>query len=147
MKAYPNSLLSPKNNITPCSKLPAETANIKQCRKKVCTIAHNHFFVAAYDGGTLVGFGHILTDGVLHAMIYEMIVHPDDQHLAIGTQIPHNLLEWCNKNRLRDIQLFFARGEHAFYEKNGFVSHPDDAPGMQYRRPNGSLNAQSRTPK
>jgi len=42
--------------------------------------------------------GHILTDGVLHTMIYEMIVHPDDQHLAIGTQIPHNLLEWCNKN-------------------------------------------------
>jgi hypothetical protein len=35
---------------------------------------------------------------------------------------------------IRDIQLFCARGQRAFYEKRGFVARPDDAPGMQYKR-------------
>ena len=102
-------------------------------------IANSQFFVAAYDGGKLVGFGRVLTDGVLHAMIYEMIVHPDYQRQGIGTQILHILIEWCNENHIYDIQLFCARGKRHFYEKNGFASRPDDAPGMQYRRPKGSL--------
>jgi hypothetical protein len=53
----------------------------------------------------MVGFGRIVTDQVLHAMIY-----------------------------IRDIQLFCARGKQAFYEKHGFVVRPIDAPGMQYQR-------------
>ncbi len=100
-------------------------------------IANSQFVVAAYDGGKLVGFGRVLTDGILHAMIYEMIVHPGYQHQGIGVQILQRLVQWCNKNHIRDIQLFCARGKRAFYEKNGFVARPEDAPGMQYlRRPN-----------
>ncbi len=99
------------------------------------TIANSQFVVCAYDAEKLAGFGRILSDGVLHAMIYEMIVHPDYQRRGIGTQILHSLIEWCNENHIRDIQLFCARGKHTFYEKNGFVMRPDDAPGMQYRRP------------
>jgi hypothetical protein len=31
--------------------------------------------LSAYDGGKLVGFGRVVTDFVLHAMIYDMIVY------------------------------------------------------------------------
>ncbi len=97
--------------------------------------ANSQYFVTAYDDRKLVGFGRVLTDGVLHAMIFEMIVHPDYQRRGIGVQILQRLVQWCNENQIRDIQLFCARGNQAFYEKYGFVARPDEAPGMQYRRP------------
>jgi GNAT superfamily N-acetyltransferase len=97
-------------------------------------VANSQFVVTAYDGERLIGVGRVLTDGVLHAMIYEMIVHPDYQGHGVGTQILQRLIQWCQENHIHDIQLFCARGKRAFYEKNGFIARPDDAPGMQYRR-------------
>ncbi len=96
-------------------------------------LVNSQFLVAAYDGASLVGFGRVVTDSVLHAMIYDMIVHPAYQNKGIGTIILRKLLEWCRAGHIRDIQLFCARGKRAFYEKNGFAARPDDAPGMQFR--------------
>jgi GNAT superfamily N-acetyltransferase len=93
---------------------------------------NSQHLVSAYDGERLVGFGRVLSDGVLHAMIYDMIVHPDYQHQGIGTQILRKLIQWCDQNGVREIQLFCARGKRPFYEVNGFVPRPEDAPGMQY---------------
>lgn len=95
--------------------------------------ANSQFVVAAYAERKLVGFGRVLTDGVLHAMIYEMIVHPDYQSKGIGTQILEKIIQWCRDRQIRDIQLFCAQGKRPFYEKNGFAARPEDAPGMQYR--------------
>jgi GNAT superfamily N-acetyltransferase len=97
-------------------------------------VANSQCVVAAYHGERLVGFGRVLTDGVLHAMIYEMIVHPDLQGQGIGTEILQRLVQWCHDAHIRDIQLFCARGKRSFYEKNGFASRPDDAPGMQFQK-------------
>ncbi len=96
-------------------------------------VANSQFVVAAYDNGNLVGVGRVLTDGVLHAMIYELIVHPGYQGQGIGTQILQRLIQWCHELHIRDIQLFCASGKRSFYEQNGFVSRPEDAPGMQLR--------------
>ena len=96
-------------------------------------LANSQFMLAAYDGASLVGFGRVVSDGVLHAMIYDMIVDPAYQKQGIGTHILHSLVEWCRETHIRDIQLFCARGKRAFYEKNGFVARSDDAPGMQLR--------------
>jgi GNAT superfamily N-acetyltransferase len=63
-----------------------------------------------------------------------MIVHPEYQGRGIGTQILHLLVDWCERAGIRDIQLFCARGKLKFYEKNGFIPRPEDAPGMQYKR-------------
>ena len=97
-------------------------------------VANSQFVVAAYAGEQLVGFGRVVTDGVLHAMIYDMIVAPAFQGQGIGTQILRMLIHWCNETHIRDIQLFCARGKRTFYENNGFAVRPDDAPGMQYTR-------------
>jgi GNAT superfamily N-acetyltransferase len=89
--------------------------------------------VCAYDGEKLVGIGRMTSDGIVHAMIYDMIVDPAYQGQGIGTEILKRLVDHCRSHRIRDIQLFCARGKRIFYEKNGFTARLDDAPGMQYR--------------
>jgi len=95
-------------------------------------VSTNWFAVSAFDGDELVGFGRVVSDGILHAMIYEMIVLPEYQGQGIGAQILRQLVQRCLEANIRDIQLFCARGKRGFYENYGFVARPDDAPGMQY---------------
>ncbi len=90
--------------------------------------------LSAYDGNKLVGFGRVVTDFFLHAMIFDMIVLPDYRGRGIGTMIIQALVNKCNDQGIRDIQLFCAKGKRAFYEKNGFEARPEDAPGMQLRK-------------
>ena len=92
--------------------------------------------VSAYDGNKLVGFGRVVTDFVLHAMIFDMIVLPDYQGRRIGTMILARLVSRCVEQGIKDIQLFCAKGKKVFYEKNGFEARADDAPGMQLRKEN-----------
>jgi GNAT superfamily N-acetyltransferase len=86
--------------------------------------------ISAYDGKRLVGFGRILSDGKLHALITEMIVLPEYQGRGIGRVIMNDLLEKCRQHEIRDVQLFCAQGKVGFYQKFGFVKRRDDAPGM-----------------
>jgi len=95
-------------------------------------IAHSWYRLSIYDSGTLVGFGRIISDGVHHALIVDIIVRPQYQNKGIGSFILDGLIEKCKSNRIRDIQLFAAADKHGFYEKHGFVSRPHNAPGMQY---------------
>ena len=95
-------------------------------------VSSNWFAVSAFDGDGLVGFGRVVSDGVLHAMIYEMIVLPEYQGQGIGARILHMLIQRCLEANIRDIQLFCARGKRGFYEKFGFVARSDEAPGMYY---------------
>ena len=90
--------------------------------------------ISAYDENKLVGFGRVLTDFVMHAMIFDMIVLPDYQGQGIGALILARLVDRCLAHGIRDIQLFCARGKRGFYEKNGFEARPDDAPGMQFKK-------------
>ncbi len=92
------------------------------------------YVVAAYQGSELVGVGRLVSDGVLYAMIYDMIVKPSHQGRGIGTAILDKLVQKCNDSGLRDIQLFSARGKVSFYRKRGFVERPAEAPGMILRR-------------
>ncbi len=97
-------------------------------------LANSWRTLAAYDGERLVGFGRIVSDRALHAMIYDLIVLPEYQNQGIGGEILERLVERCRQAGIRDVQLFCALGKRAFYEKRGFDARPEDAPGMQYRR-------------
>ena len=85
---------------------------------------------SAYAGEELVGFGRVVSDGVLHAMIYEMIVLPAYQGMGIGANILSRLVQICKSANIRDIQLFCAEGKRGFYEKFGFEARPASAPGL-----------------
>ena len=91
--------------------------------------------VAAYDGGRLVGSGRIVSDGVFHALVVDVIVLPEYQGQGIGTAIMRRLVEGARARHIRDLQLFCATGKAAFYEKLGFQPRPRaaDAPGMDLR--------------
>ena len=92
------------------------------------------YVVAAYQGSELVGIGRLVSDGVLYAMIYDMIVKPSYRGRGIGTAILGKLVKKLKDSGLRDIQLFSARGKVSFYRKRGFVERPADAPGMMLRK-------------
>lgn len=86
-----------------------------------------------HDDEKLVGFGRVISDGRLHALITEMIVLPEYQGRGIGKQILKILTDVCAKAKIRDIQLFSAKGKAGFYEKYGFKRRPEDAPGMEIK--------------
>ncbi|MBN1314630.1 MAG: GNAT family N-acetyltransferase [Anaerolineales bacterium] len=88
------------------------------------------YSVSAYEQEKLVGFGRVLSDGVLHALIVEMIILPSHQGRGIGNAILDMLVKQCQSAGVRDIQLFCARGKAGFYERHGFIRRPQDAPGM-----------------
>ena len=78
-------------------------------------VLKSYFTVSAHSGETLVGFGRIVCDGILHAIIYEMIIHSDYQLKGIGSEILKMLLKKCKDDNIRDIQLFCAKGKRVFY--------------------------------
>jgi GNAT superfamily N-acetyltransferase len=93
---------------------------------------HNSWkVVAAYDQDQLVGFGRIVSDGILYAMIYDLIILPSYQGKGIGKEILERLLAHCKTQGVQHVQLFCAKGKRLFYEKFGFNVRPADAPGMQ----------------
>jgi GNAT superfamily N-acetyltransferase len=91
------------------------------------------FLVAAYCDGKLVATGRVVSDGVFHALIVDVIVAPEWQGHGIGSAIMERLIARCRAARLRDIQLFAARGKAAFYQRLGFADRPADAPGMDLK--------------
>ncbi len=89
--------------------------------------------VSAHEAGRLVGFGRAICDGVVHALILDMIVAPDRQGRGIGSEILRRLVERCRSAGIRDIQLFSAKGKSGFYGKHGFRPRPEDAPALEIR--------------
>ena len=51
------------------------------------TLGKSYYNVSVYDNEKLIGFGRVISDGVLHAMIYEMIVLPEYQGEKILVKI------------------------------------------------------------
>ncbi len=90
--------------------------------------------ISVYENDTLLGFGRIICDGVVHALILDVIVLPEKQGKGIGRAIMNKLVTKCKQNKIRDIQLFCAKGKKGFYEKLGFEIRPEDGPGMQIEK-------------
>jgi GNAT superfamily N-acetyltransferase len=108
-------------------------AEYKVSQEDLAVVVRNSQHVlAAYVDDRMVGFGRIVTDGILHAMIYDLITDPEYQGTGVGTEVLKRLVEWCRNTGIRDIQLFCARGKRGFYEKRGFVARGEDRPGMVY---------------
>lgn len=88
---------------------------------------------SAYVGEVLVGVGRVVSDGVLYAMLYDVIVHPDFRMQGIGGALVQRLVRFCLAAGIRDIQLFAAAGTQPFYHACGFRERPAEAPGMVWR--------------
>ncbi len=96
------------------------------------SLNHAWYAVCARSGGQIAGTGLVLSDGVLHALIVDVIVLPELRGRGIGTEIMNRLVARCREAGVLQIQLFSARGKRSFYEGLGFVARPDDGPGMEF---------------
>jgi N-acetylglutamate synthase-like GNAT family acetyltransferase len=96
-------------------------------------IKNSWFSMSAYKSEKLIGFGRVIADGIHHALIVDLIVHPEYQSKGIGSRILERLVKKCRDNNIRDIQLFAAGEKYQFYEKQGFERRPENAPGMQFK--------------
>jgi ribosomal protein S18 acetylase RimI-like enzyme len=93
---------------------------------------HNSWLtLSVYDQEYLVGFGRVVSDGVMYAMVYDLIVRPEYQGKGIGKAILEKLINRCKMQGIQQVQLFCAKGKIHFYERFGFQIRPEDAPGMQ----------------
>lgn len=97
--------------------------------------------VGIYDQGNLVGMGRLVGDGAVICYVQDLIVVPEYQHMGIGSEILHALIEHVEGLRMDGTQMMLclmcAKGREPFYEKHGFVARPTDAlgPGMiQYMK-------------
>lgn len=96
-------------------------------------IGNSWYLVSAYDKDKLIGFGRIISDGIHHALIVDMIIRQEYQRKGIGGRLLEKLLNKCTNNNIRDIQLFAAKDKSGFYEKYNFKKRLENAPGMQYQ--------------
>ncbi len=103
-------------------------ANIEELQSALKASWHT---VCASDADNLVGFGRVVSDGVLYAVIFDLIVAPEYQRRGIGRQMLNRLIDKCRAAGIRDIQLFCAEGKIDFYRKAGFTVRPAGAPGMR----------------
>ena len=90
--------------------------------------------LSAYHKDELVGFGRVISDGSLYALICDLIVKPAYQGQGIGSTLLQKLIDRCQLQKIRVIWLFSAKGKSAFYKNFGFLERPADAPGMQLLR-------------
>jgi ribosomal protein S18 acetylase RimI-like enzyme len=94
-------------------------------------IGNSWYSNSIYDSNKLIGFGRVIADGVHHALIVDLIIHPDYQNQGIGSELLDRLVSKCIESQIKDIQLFSAKDKSGFYEKSGFEKRPINAPGMQ----------------
>ena len=94
-------------------------------------ISNSWYVQSAYHKSELVGFGRVVSDGILYALICDLIVKPAYQGQGIGSALLNRLIDRCRSQQLRVLWLFSAKDKSAFYKKFGFLERPIDAPGMQ----------------
>ena len=94
-------------------------------------ISTSWYVLSAYDQDKLVGFGRVISDGALYALICDLIVRPSYQGQGIGSAVLNRLIDRCRAQNIRVVWLFAAKGKSHFYQQFGFFKRPVDAPGMQ----------------
>lgn len=97
-------------------------------------LKNSWYSISIFDNKQLVGFGRMICDGVVHALILDVIIHPDFQAKGIGKEVMSKLVTKCKEHKIRDIQLFSAKDKGGFYEKLGFKNRAETSPGMEMEK-------------
>ncbi len=104
-------------------------------KEELYTALQNSWYtISVYDEKKLIGFGRIICDGIVHALILDVIILPERQGEGIGKDVMDKLITKCKKHKIRDIQLFSAKDKGKFYEKLGFKNRDLKSPGMELEK-------------
>lgn len=96
-------------------------------------ISNTWYSISAYDANELIGYGRVISDGIHHAFIVDLIIRPEYQKKGIGSKIVSSLVRQCKEHKIRDIQLLAPEDKVDFYLKNGFEFRQDNFLGMHLR--------------
>ena len=95
------------------------------------SLAASWYGVSVYEDERCVGMGRVLSDGIVYALILDVIIAPEHRGGGLGSAVMERLLARCRRQGIRDVLLFAAPGTAPFYERLGFQRRHTDAPGMQ----------------
>ena len=84
-------------------------------------LANSSLVLSAWDGNRLAGMARVLTDFVVRATLYDVIVRPEDQGKGVGRMLMEKFLDHPAMKRVPAIFLL-TKDKRPFYEKFGFVS-------------------------
>jgi ribosomal protein S18 acetylase RimI-like enzyme len=82
--------------------------------------------------GQLIGYVRLISDGIRHAYICSMIVHPHYRKNGVGSQIMQEVMSLLDEEKLYPT-LVANPGNKAFYEKFGFQQEPKGFTAMCIR--------------
>ena len=94
------------------------------------------YTVHAVYNDKVIGMGRIVGDGAVICYIQDLIIHPEAQHMGIGSRIMDMLITYVDFLREEGtemmLDLMCAKGRESFYEKKQFIARPTDTlgPGM-----------------
>jgi len=67
----------------------------------------------------LIGYVQVISDGILHAYILRLIVHPEYRNKGLGTKLMEEIMNVINNENMKPT-LVAVPGKEKFYEKFGF---------------------------
>ena len=99
-------------------RFPEKRADYRTAIEKA--FRNSQYVISVYDKAKLVGVARLLTDEVLFATVWNMIIKPEYQKHGIGKQI----LEKC-LSKYPNLHFFLIADDDVvgFYEKTGFKLH------------------------
>jgi tetratricopeptide (TPR) repeat protein len=82
----------------------------------------------------LVALARISSDGVFHATLLDVMVHPDFQSQGIGKALIQYVVQKLRSQDIEDIILFASPHIVNFYQKLGFVAQPNEVQWLLWCR-------------
>lgn len=98
----------------------ADWAKKRTLEETKAILAQSSRVFSLWESTRLVAFARVLTDFVVRAVIFDVIVHPDDQGKGVGRLLMEKLL---TDPSLEKVPVFFllTKDKQVFYTKFGFV--------------------------
>jgi aralkylamine N-acetyltransferase len=91
-------------------------------------VAGSHCFLAALDGGRMVGMGRALGDGVSDAYIQDVTVLSECRGSGVGAEIVSRILARLQVDGYGWIGLIAENGTEHLYRRLGFETMPNARP-------------------
>ncbi|MCF6440463.1 GNAT family N-acetyltransferase [Pseudoalteromonas luteoviolacea] len=74
------------------------------------------------DQGELVGFARVLSDFIYKAVIFDVIVAPDERGKGLGIKLMELIKHHPKLNKVRHFELYCLPDMEPFYEQFGFTA-------------------------
>jgi ribosomal protein S18 acetylase RimI-like enzyme len=131
IKDKSNCSVSPNQLEDLCSTVGWKPRSLHQVQQ---ALDNSFGYVSAWqieqDEKQLVGFARAMSDGVFHATLLDIVVHPDFQGRGLGKAIVILLLQQLQQAKIKDITLFASPHLVDFYHQLGFVAQPHNLQWM-----------------